>query len=65
MSASRENKSRWVIRVGAAISFAILAGCGAEQSGQPLDDLSAQAIFERGERQIEQGTAPSASRRSK
>ncbi len=55
MSASKENKSRWVLHVGAAISFAVLSACGGERGGEPLDDLTAQAIFERGERQIERG----------
>ncbi len=55
MSASKVNKSRWMLRVGAAMSLAVLAACSGDRSGEPLDDLTAQGIFERGERQIEQG----------
>lgn len=55
MSASRDNKSRWVMRVGAALSLVILTACSGDRAGEPLDDLTAQGIFERGERQIEQG----------
>lgn len=55
MSVKTGNNSRWVFRISAAVSLAVLAACGAEQSGEPLDELSAQSIFERGERQIEQG----------
>jgi outer membrane protein assembly factor BamD len=55
MSVKTGNNSRWVFRISAAVSLAVLAACGAEQSGEPLDELNAQSIFERGERQIEQG----------
>ena len=56
MSANQNNNSRWITRFGAVIVFMALAACGAfERSGQPLDDLTAQAIFERGEREIEKG----------
>ena len=60
MSVRTGNNSRWVFRVSAAVSLAVLAACGAEQSGEPLDELSAQAIFERGERQIQQGNSDDA-----
>lgn len=55
MSASRDKKSRWARHLGAGIAFAVLAACSGDRGGEPLDNLSAQAIFERGERQIEQG----------
>ena len=55
MSASRDARNRWVLRTVAAVSLAILAACSGERSGQPLDELNAQQIFERGERQIADG----------
>lgn len=44
-------------RVGAVIALGLLAACGDsdDRSGEPLDDLSAQQIFELGERQIASG----------
>jgi outer membrane protein assembly factor BamD len=55
MSVKKGTASRWVFRVGAAVSLAVLVACSSETSGEPLDSLSAQEIFERGERQIENG----------
>ncbi len=55
MSGSKVTKSRWVLRSVAAISLAVLAACSGERSGEPLDDLTARQIFERGERQVAQG----------
>ncbi|PJI91343.1 Beta-barrel assembly machine subunit BamD [Yoonia maricola] len=56
MSVKKGHASRWMFRFGAAVSLAILAACGnSDRGGEPLDDLSAQAIFERGERQIASG----------
>ena len=56
MSANQVNNSRLFTRSGAVVAFAALTACGGfERSGQPLDDLTAQAIFERGEREIERG----------
>lgn len=56
MSAKPDNKSRLFTRLGAAAAVAALAACGGfERSGEPLDELTAQSIFERGEREIEQG----------
>ncbi len=55
MSVKKGTASRWVYRVGAAVSLAVLVACSSETSGEPLDSLSAQEIFERGERQIENG----------
>ncbi|MEJ8560193.1 outer membrane protein assembly factor BamD [Yoonia sp. GPGPB17] len=56
MSVKKGHVSRRMFRFGAAIGLAVLAACGnSERGGQPLDDLTAQAIFERGERQIERG----------
>ena len=52
MSVKEGNASRWMFRFGAAISLTVLAACSGERSGEPLDELSARAIFERGERQI-------------
>ncbi len=52
MSGSSDHKRR---RFGAVLALALLAACGGEQAGAPLDDLSAQQIFQRGESQIEQG----------
>ncbi|WP_375256281.1 outer membrane protein assembly factor BamD [Yoonia sp.] len=56
MSASQDNTPRVFSRIGLTVALALLAGCGAfERSGQPLDELTAQSIFERGEQQIAQG----------
>ena len=56
MSTNQDNKSRWITRVGAIVAIAALASCsGLERSGQPLDELTAQSIFERGEREIAEG----------
>ena len=55
MSVEKGTASRWVFRVGAVVSLAVLVACSGERGGEPLDNLSAQAIFERGERQIENG----------
>jgi len=55
MPTSRDHKSGWIARTCAILSLCVLAACAAEQSDVPLDDLSAQEIFERGERQIAQG----------
>jgi outer membrane protein assembly factor BamD len=57
MSANQDNKGRWLTRLGAVAALAVLAaGGGLERSGQPLDELTAQAIFERGEREIAEGS---------
>ncbi|MGJ8623277.1 MAG: outer membrane protein assembly factor BamD [Yoonia sp.] len=43
-------------RFCAIIALLVVAGCGGfERSDQPLDDLTARQIFERGERQIAEG----------
>ncbi len=55
MAASKGNEGRWILRIGGAVAFAFLAACSSDRSGEPLDDLTAQAIFERGERQLEEG----------
>ncbi|KQB97553.1 competence protein ComL [Loktanella sp. 1ANDIMAR09] len=60
MSVKKGTASRWVFRVGAAVSLAVLVACSTETSGEPLDSLSAQEIFERGERQIENGNPDNA-----
>lgn len=53
VSGSAHQKKR---RFGIALAFVFLAACGGERPGDPLDDLTAQEIFARGERQIEQGS---------
>lgn len=55
MSASNIATSGWIVRLCAVVCFAVLAACDVERGGEPLDELSAQAIFERGERQIAAG----------
>ncbi len=61
MSVRKGNASRRMFRLGAAVSLAVLAACGnSERGGEPLDALSAQAIFERGERQLARGNADDA-----
>ena len=56
MSVKKGHASRWMFRFGAAVSLAVLAACSNnERGGQPLDDLTAQQIFERGERQLARG----------
>ncbi|MDX8348368.1 outer membrane protein assembly factor BamD [Cognatiyoonia sp. IB215446] len=42
-------------RFGVALAVLLLVACSSEQSGAPLDDLTAQEIFARGEQQIEDG----------
>jgi outer membrane protein assembly factor BamD len=60
MSANKDNKSRWVLRTGAAVALVLLAACSGDRSGEPLDNLTAQGIFERGERQIAAGDSDDA-----
>jgi outer membrane protein assembly factor BamD len=61
MSANQVKNSRLITRIGAVVAFAALTACsGFERSGQPLDDLTAKAIFERGEREIERGNSEDA-----
>jgi outer membrane protein assembly factor BamD len=56
MSAQQDNKSGLTSRLCMVVVLGFLAGCsGIERSGQPLDDLTAQTIFERGEREIQEG----------
>jgi outer membrane protein assembly factor BamD len=56
MSVEKGTASRWMFRVGAAVSLAVLVACSTESSREPLDNLGAQAIFERGEQQIAGGS---------
>ncbi|WP_373635321.1 outer membrane protein assembly factor BamD [Yoonia sp. SS1-5] len=56
MSGSRDSIGR---RMGAVVALAFLLGCGSANE-TPLEDLTAQQIFERGERQLEQGSADDA-----
>ncbi|MFQ1699781.1 outer membrane protein assembly factor BamD [Loktanella agnita] len=55
MSGSSNNKRRGPGRFGVVLAVMLLAACGGERADAPLDDLTAQQIFARGERQIEQG----------
>ena len=56
MSVEPHTQNRWIRRIGAVIALVALAACGAlDRPGEPLDELTAQAIFERGERQIAEG----------
>ena len=55
MSVSRDTKGRWVLRTAAAVSFVVLAACSDSGSDVPLDALTAQQIFERGENQVADG----------
>lgn len=55
MSASLDSTRRRTVRFGAAMALALLAACGGGNATAPLDDLTAQQIFERGELQIQQG----------
>ncbi len=55
MSGSSHYLRRVVARFGAVLALCLLAACGGDRSGAPLDELTAQQIFERGERQISQG----------
>ncbi|WP_341365577.1 outer membrane protein assembly factor BamD [Yoonia sp. BS5-3] len=58
MSGSSDHKRR---RFGALLALALLAACGGgDRAGEPLDALTAQQIFERGERQVSQGNADDA-----
>lgn len=50
-----DNTGRWMFRVGAVVSLALLVACSGERGGEPLDGLTAQEIFERGERQVAGG----------
>jgi len=55
MPVSLDNIRRRTTGYGAAMALALLAACGGDYAGAPLDDLSAEQIYQRGERQIEQG----------
>lgn len=57
VSGSSNRKRR---RYGAVLALALLAACGGNREGAPLDDLSAEQIFERGEQQVSQGNADDA-----
>lgn len=52
MSGSNDHIRR---RFGAVLALVLLTACGGDREGAPLDQLTAQQIFERGERQIAQG----------
>ena len=52
VSGSSDHKRR---RIGAVLALMLLAACGGERAGEPLDTFTAQQIFELGERQISQG----------
>ena len=60
MPANSARPSRWTVRLGAAAAMAMLVACSGEVGTQELDQLTAQQIFERGERQIENGNADDA-----
>lgn len=45
----------WMTRLGTVMFCVFLAACDVERSDEPLDELSARDIFERGEQQIEAG----------
>lgn len=56
MPAFTAPQSRLFVRLFAVLAVSALAACGnLERSGEPLDELTAQQIFERGEREIEEG----------
>ncbi|KJZ21040.1 outer membrane protein assembly factor BamD [Loktanella sp. S4079] len=50
-----ENLRRRVTVSGAALSLLLLGACGGERIGQPLDAMTAEEIYQRGERQINEG----------
>ena len=54
MSRSTILMAFWAKRMGAVAAIAVLAACGGTQD-EPLEDLTARQIFERGERQIDAG----------
>ncbi|WP_296425198.1 outer membrane protein assembly factor BamD [Yoonia sp.] len=54
MSGSHHTKSHRVARWGAVLALALLAACSGAK-GVPLEDLTAQQIFERAELQIAEG----------
>ncbi len=57
MPTNQALQSRPFARLCAVLAFSALAACGTfERSGQPLDELTAQEIFERGEREIADGS---------
>lgn len=57
MPTNQAPQSRPFARLCAVLAFSALAACGTfERSGQPLDELTAQEIFERGEREIADGS---------
>lgn len=59
MSGSSHFKSLKIARIGAIAAFALLVACS-DPSDTPLESLTAQQIFERGERQLESGNADDA-----
>ncbi|PUB18836.1 outer membrane protein assembly factor BamD [Yoonia sediminilitoris] len=59
MAGSRHFKSLRFVRFGAVAAFALLVACSGGSDVQ-LESLTAQQIFERGERQLESGNADDA-----
>ena len=55
MSASLDNLRRRTKGCGAVLALVVLAGCGGGLAEEPLDRMTAQQIFERGEAQVERG----------
>lgn len=60
MPGSSDTRARRAARWGAAMALVLLAACGDGGDTVALDDLTAQQIFERGERQLEDGQADDA-----
>lgn len=54
MSGSSETITNWATRWGAALALAVLVACSGSDS-EPLDSLTAQQIFERGELELQDG----------
>ncbi|MCG3268831.1 outer membrane protein assembly factor BamD [Yoonia sp. I 8.24] len=55
MSVSLNTFRMRTTQVGAAMAFALLSACGAGNPSAPLDEMTADQIFARGEQQLAQG----------
>ncbi|SFS14383.1 outer membrane protein assembly factor BamD [Yoonia litorea] len=60
MSVTQAPKSRWFVRLSGAVALVALSACGSLNSGPSVEELNANEIFARAERQLEAGQADDA-----